>query len=274
MRAHATASSATQHIPSHVCLACNTCSTRNFCQAALLDHELSGKNNNHLFHSNIVKSGEHIFHAGDDLSTLYVVKSGSFKTYQDSEAGDKHVMSFYMPGEIMGVESIATGIHESSAIAMSTSAICSVPIKVLRREINTSSSDWLLKQAASGNTRENHSFKMSIRNSTNAFTRLAFFINTFSQKYKFRGYSGLEFRLDMQRQDIADYLGLTIETVSRTLTKMQENKILVINGRNITIVNVERLRALMQGLPTSKIPLQSLLPLNHRDQNINIFHLN
>jgi len=231
---------------SHPCVNCNTCSTRRACQVIELEQDLPQQSHQQLFHSRVIASGKHLFYSGDKLETLYVVKSGAFKTYITNENGVESVIYFYMPGEILGADALADHKHECSAIALGTSAVCTVPIKQLEEEVKRYSSNWLLKQACHGVTHDNLAFLINIRNNASAYSKLAYFLLNLSNQHKVRGHSEKTFRLDMRRRDLANYLGMTIETVSRTLSHLHANQTLAIRGREVTIMNFDNLIAIKE----------------------------
>jgi len=222
---------------------CAVCTTRRVCEAKSLLNELPDNIQMQLFQPRIIKTGKHLFHAGDELTTFYIIKSGAFKTYLYSESGDEFITGFHMPGEVLGADGLGDHKHQLTAIALDSSAVCAISIKKLESEVKRYSSNWLMKQACLGGHRENQTFFVSIRNNTSAYARIAYFLLKQSHDHKVRGYSGKEFKLDMKRNDIANYLGLTIETVSRTLHCLQEDKMINVNGRYIGINDMHGLRA-------------------------------
>ena len=202
-----------------------------------------------LFQTRMIKAGKHLFHTGDELTTIFIVKSGAFKTYLHSESGNEHIISFHMPGEVLGADGLGDYKHQLSVVALEHSAVCAVPVKKLVNEVKRSSSNWLMKQACQNTHRENQTFFMSIRNNTNAYARLAFFLIKQSHDHKTRGYSETEFKLDMKRGDIANYLGLTIETVSRVLHSLQYDHVLDVKGRYIHIAHMQELKDIAEMRP-------------------------
>ena len=225
---------------------CSSCATRRVCQASRLMQDLPVDIHNQLFQTRIIKAGKHLFHAGDNLTTFYIVKSGAFKTYINSECGGEYVTSFHSPGDVLGADGLAEHKHELSAVALENSAVCSIPYARLESEVRRFSSDWIIKQACQQAIRESHTFLISIRNNANAYARLSFFLIKQSISHKARGHSDREFRLEMKRGDIANYLGLTIETVSRVLHRLQEDKVLTVKGRQIVISNLNKLREIAE----------------------------
>jgi CRP/FNR family transcriptional regulator len=235
-----------QHNVTQLGSMCSACATRRVCQTSSLMQDVPVEIHNRIFQSRIIKTGKHLFHAGDHLTTLYVVKSGAFKTYVTSEYGDEYVTSFHTPGDILGADALAEHRHELSAVALENSAVCRVSYAKLETEVKRFSSDWIVKQACQQALRESHTFLISIRNNANAYARLSYFLIKQSLSHKARGHSEREFRLEMKRGDIANYLGLTIETVSRVLHRLQENAVLTVRGRHIAIHNLNKLHEIAE----------------------------
>lgn len=224
---------------------CQHCATRNVCEACASMGSLSGEQKNQLFRTHRITRGQHLFYAGDKLDTLYLVKSGLFKTYLNSEGGDERVMGFYLPGELLGADAIAQQVHNLSAVALETSTVCATPVMPLETTFNQYSTPWLLKQVYQEVFRERHILMISSRKYT-AESRIACFLMDMSARNAARGYSEREFKLNMPHRDIAHYLDMALETVSRVFTRLQDNGLLVIERPYVKIIDIEKLRAVAQ----------------------------
>jgi CRP/FNR family transcriptional regulator len=218
---------------------CRSCASRRDCLMAVLARALPPDQNNHLFHSHVLHVGEHVFFAGDPLKFLRVVKSGSVKTYMTSKKGEEHVVTFLMPGDVLGVDALVGGEHESSAVALETTAICTAPLSRVEQLVGRFSPGWLLRLLAEEVRREQRTLMM--RSKKSAESRLAAFLVNLSEGFRARGYSDRDFKLSMPRQDIGNYLGLTMETVSRTFTRMQCEGLLEVNRRRVIIRDFDNL---------------------------------
>ncbi len=211
--------------------ACSRCSTRRVCSAVNLADEVSTRQLGNTLHTHRLNSGAHIFHAGEKPQAIYVVKSGMFKAYLITESGDERVISFYLPGEVIGIDAFAQGKHRVSAMAIESSSLCSIPIADLLKK---SPSDWLVKLACQEILRERQSFLIASRKHC-ADAKVALFLLNLSQRNHSRGYAINVFKLSMPRRDLANHLDLALETVSRVLTRLQELDILTLNRRQVTI---------------------------------------
>lgn len=218
---------------------CRCCASRRDCLMAVLLRAMSPDQNNPLFHSHILRAGEHVFFAGDGFKFLRVVKSGSVKTYMTSKKGEEHVVTFLMPGDVLGVDALVGGEHQSSAMALETTAVCTAPLSRLEQLVARFSPGWLSSLLAEEVRREQRTLMM--RSKKSAESRLAAFLVTLSECFRARGYSDRDFKLSMPRQDIGNYLGLTMETVSRTFTRMQCEGLLEVSRRRVIIRDFDNL---------------------------------
>lgn len=222
---------------------CHHCACRQFCEASCLD----SNQKNPLFRSHGVSKQQHLFYAGDKLTTFYVVKSGVFKTYLNSESGDEQVMGFHMQGDVLGADALARRYHSLSAVALEASTVCAVTINKLEFTANQYQPNWLIGQVYKEVLRERRILQITGRkHSTDA--RIAFFLIDMADRNKARGYSDREFKLNMPHRDIAHHLDMALETVSRVFTRLQDQGIVRVNRPYITIHKPEELLALT-GIP-------------------------
>ncbi|MFT7688606.1 MAG: CRP/FNR family transcriptional regulator [Candidatus Azotimanducaceae bacterium] len=183
----------------------------------------------------------HIFSSGDTFTSLYAVRSGAIKSFSIDDKGEEHVIGFFMPGEIIGLDAIDTGIHSHSAKALETSSICEIPydqVEHLSRKISKLQSH--MYRLLSREIREDQELQLLLSKKT-AEERIGTFLLTLSSRYKQRHLSATSFRLPMPRTDIANYLGLAVETVSRVLTRLQKQEILSVEGKEVEILDHKKL---------------------------------
>ncbi len=223
---------------------CHDCACKSFCEASSLASHLDTHQNNPLFRPHRISKHQHIFYAGEELSTLYVVKSGLFKTYLNTEAGDEQVMGFHMPGDVLGADALARHRHSLSAVALEACTVCAVASNKLENVANRYQPNWLIKQVYQEVLRERRILQITGRKySTDA--RVAFFLLDMAARNKVRGYSGQEFKLNMPHRDIAHYLDMALETVSRVFARLQDRGIVQVNRPYITINKLGELQALI-----------------------------
>ncbi|MBI4357169.1 MAG: helix-turn-helix domain-containing protein [Gammaproteobacteria bacterium] len=193
----------------------------------------------------ILQPKEHLFRKEDKFHILFTICSGSLKSYLTDIEGREKVIGFHFPGEILGINAIHSGIYPHNAMALETTHICAVSFEQvfsLSTEIPTL--QRRLIQILSRKISD-HPFYLG---NYGAEERLAGFLLYLSHHSKGRGDSGSHFVLSMDRRDIANHLGMAIETVSRLLTNLQKKGILKIKNRQLAIIAPERLRELARCL--------------------------
>lgn len=191
-----------------------------------------------------LRRGEWVFRDGDPFNAIYAVRSGSIKLYHDSDSGDEEILGFYLPGELLGFDAIHSGHHQCAAQAMETSSICAFPYRRLEEACERIESlRQQMNRLMSREISSENQFLLTLRHKS-AEERVAAFLLNLSLRHQRLGYSAREFKLPMSREEIGNYLGLTTETVSRILSKLQRDEIIVAKRRFVEIKNPEQLHKL------------------------------
>ena len=188
--------------------------------------------------------GDHLFRESDAFHCLYIVKTGSVKTYAPSEDGGEQVLGFHLPGELIGLDAIENANHKCSAKVLETSAICEIPFGHLE-ELSTSmpSLQHQMYRLLSREISQDESM-LTLLGKNNAEERLAAFLLSLSGRFKRRGFSPYDFYLSMSRHEIGNYLGLAVETVSRLFTRFQDEGLLEVERKHIQLLDLQRLENL------------------------------
>lgn len=191
--------------------------------------------------------GEHLFRAGQSLGSLYVAREGALKTVAINEDGDAQVIGFHLPGELIGLDALGSGRHACDAEALTAATICEIPLGQLETICAQvpGLQHQLLRIIGKGINRDQTHLEMLGRRQ--ASERVALFLHGLSERYRLLGMSSDSFLLPMSREDIGSYLGMAIETVSRTLTKMQDEGIIGVRRRQVRILDAVRLEAMVHG---------------------------
>ena len=192
-----------------------------------------------------VARGDTLFRSGDSFESLFAVRTGFFKTCVSSEDGRDQVTGFQMAGELLGLDGISTDRHSCDAVALEDSSVCVIPYSQLE-DLSREFTD-LQRQFHKIMSREivrDHGV-MLLLGSMRAEERLAAFLLNLTQRLQARGFSASSLVLRMTREEIGSYLGLKLETVSRTFSKFQDEGLLEVKQRDIRIVDAEGLRALV-----------------------------
>ena len=192
-----------------------------------------------------VKRGSTLFRNGEKFSCLYAIRTGFFKTCVASEDGRDQVTGFQMAGEIIGLDGIVNDRHTCDAVALEDAEVCVMPferIEELSREV-TSLQRHVHKIMSREIVREHG--VMLLLGSMRAEERLATFLLNLVQRLHARGFSQSELILRMTREEIGSYLGLKLETVSRTFSKFAEDGIVEVKQRHVRILKTEALREIV-----------------------------
>ena len=191
-----------------------------------------------------LQKGEYVYHAGDPFRSVYAVRSGAIKGYAVDDDGTEQVTGFYLPGEIFGIDAIGHAVHRNSAVALETSAICEIPFA--RLEELSSQIPSLQRHFFALMSREisNDQQLIALLSKNSAEERVATLLVSLSARHARRKLSATRFRLPMSRADIGNYLGLTVETVSRVFSRLQRQGILAVDKREVEILDSDRLKAL------------------------------
>lgn len=189
-----------------------------------------------------VQRGEYLFQMGQRFESIYAVRSGSVKTYTLTEDGREQVTGFHLPGELVGLDAISGEQHTCTAKALETTSVCEVPYTQLE-SLWTSipSLPRQLMRIMSKEVLHDQTLMMLLGKKT-AEERLASYLLSVSTRLGQRGFSYHEFNLSMSRNDIGNYLGLAVETVSRLFTRFQDENVLTVQRRNVRIHDLNGLR--------------------------------
>lgn len=189
-----------------------------------------------------VKRKTPLFRSGETFHALYAIRTGVFKTCVTAEDGRDQVTGFHMAGEIVGLDGIVQDHHTCDAVALEDSEVCVLPfdrIGELSREVGALQHH--LHRVMSREIVREHGV-MLLLGSMRAEERVAAFLLNLVQRLQARGFSPSELVLRMTRQEIGSYLGLKLETVSRTFSRFAQEGVLEVQHRFVRIVDVERLR--------------------------------
>lgn len=226
---------------------CGVCSMRHLCLPMGLEEGDLQRLDLLIERRRKVARGTHLYRMNDPFANLYAVRLGHFKTYQVNAGGEQQVTGFQMAGELLGMDAISTEIHQCDAVALEDSEVCEIPF--LRLEELFGKVPSLLRHfhriMSSEITREQSA--MLLLGNMRADCRLAAFLVNLSARYASRGYSSTCFQLRMSREEIGNYLGLTIESISRLLSKFKKLGWIRVDNREIELLDLPNLRVLATG---------------------------
>ena len=231
--------------PSALKAACSNCGLRELCLPVGFSEPDMQRLDGLVTQRRSVKRGDLLYESGQHFEALYAVRTGFFKTCTSSEDGREHVTGFQMAGELLGLDGISTDRHSCDAVALEDSQVCVIPFGQLE-ELSREFTD-LQRQFNKIMSREivrDHGV-MLLLGSMRAEERLAAFLLNLTQRLQARGFSPSALILRMTREEIGSYLGLKLETVSRTFSKFQDDGLLEVKQRQIRIVDQAGLRLIV-----------------------------
>jgi len=233
-------------------VACKGCTLSTLCLPTGLEPDDVDRLDDIIRRTRPLHRGDYLFRSGERFRSLYVVKTGSVKTYAPSEEGGEQVLGFHLPGDIIGLDAIDSEVHACSARVLETSAICELPFAQLEElsAVIPSLQHQLYRLLSKeiGHDTE----MLLLLGKKNAEERLAAFLVNMSKRLHRRGLSATDFYLSMSRHEIGNYLGLAVETVSRLFTRFQEEGLLKVDRKHVQLLDLAGLEALLgQAVPDS-----------------------
>lgn len=219
---------------------CSECSLGDVCVPAGLSREDLAQFEQIVHKTRPLHAGEHVFRNGDDFVSVAAVRSGCFKSYAIDEDGTERVLGFHLPGELLGLDAIYPRKHISNVVALDTSGICSLAYEEIT-ELSSGIPDLQsqLFRTMSQRIGDLNTFAGDFT----ADERMAAFLLTLSARFEARGYSAQSFNLAMSRSDIANYLRLATETVSRVLARFQKKGLIRVKRKLVEISDHKGLHA-------------------------------
>ena len=231
--------------PQTIKVACSSCNMRELCMPVGLSNDELDRIDDLVTMRRKVKRGEVLFHSGEKFTNLFAIRTGFFKTCIASEDGRYQVTGFQMAGEIVGLDGIVNDTHTCDAVALEDAEVCIMPfdrIEEISREVN--SLQRHVHKIMSREIVREHGVILFL-GSMRAEERLAAFLLNLVQRLHARGFSQSELLLRMSREEIGSYLGMKIETVSRTFSKFVEDGIVEVKQRNIRILKTDALKEIV-----------------------------
>jgi len=190
--------------------------------------------------------GEPLYTAGSPAGAVYGVRAGFLKMSSADGAGGRHIVRFLIPGDIAGLDAFS-GTHSCEAIALADTEVCKIPAWRLEMLADYDGRSRVhLRSLMTDELAEAHGHSAAVARLT-ATQRVAHFLLALSRRWSRRGFSPNSFRLPMQRREIGEHLGLTMETVSRILSDFKARGWVKLPPHAVEIVAPEALRGLLDG---------------------------
>ena len=221
---------------------CGNCRLNSICLPLALESDDIQQLDDIIQRSKPLQKSQHLYREGDEFQSVFAVRSGALKAYKTTDDGREQVTGFYFPGEILGMDGISNNAHASSAKALETAAVCEIPFTSLERlsAMMPNLQRHFFQLMSREITEDQQLITLLSKNS--ADERVASLMLSISTRNSKRKLSATQFRLPMSRVDIGNYLGLTVETVSRVFSRMQKMDILLVDNKEIQILDVDGLK--------------------------------
>jgi len=220
---------------------CSTCAFSTACLSQGYDKSALLELHCLVEHVGPYASGEHIFREGEPFNAIAAVRGGAVKTYVTDADGREQVLGFFLPGEVIGLNAIHHAHYPCNAVALDTTVLCRFSFPKIAT----------LAQRMPG--LQGHLFRLLsadidkaalLAGDFSADERMAAFLLALSRRFAARGFSANRFTLSMTRTDMANYLRLAAETVSRVLRRFQTDGLIRVDRREVELTDPTRLQVL------------------------------
>jgi len=227
--------------PTQLDIDCKHCALKKICVSSKIDRKELTNVSLRIIHHKPIKRGQYWFRTGEKFRSIFVVRSGSIKTFMLTHTGNQQIHGFHLPGEIFGLDALNTGCYTTSAQVLQSSSVCEILLEKLDDLCVLLPS--LQRQLLLIMSKEIHNEQclIAMLGNTTAEERIAAFLSNMSERFSQKGYSATEFILGMSRIDIGNHLGLAVETVSRVMTRFRKEGLLTAQGKKIKILKRDRL---------------------------------
>lgn len=223
---------------------CANCSLSQLCLPAAIDLEDVARLEEFVHRNKPYDRGQRVFDMGTPMQGLYVIRSGSLKTFMQNEDGEDQIIGFHLPGEIVGFDGFEQDIHSCYAQALERTSVCELRLDELETvAAQVPGLNRQMMRIISREVQRDHDHLVLLSRKS-AHERLAIFLRSLSERFRKRGFSAEEFSLTMSRYDIANYLGLAVETVSRLFTRFHDEGVIRAERRQVTLLDHQKLAEL------------------------------
>lgn len=234
-----------QQCPHNEKLSCSNCRLNELCLPIALSNDEVALLDNIVERNRPLKKAEYLYRQEDQFKSIYAVRTGSFKSFVLDRQGNSRVTGFYLPGEIIGMDGIARERYANSLVALEHASVCEIPfskLESLSQQIPSLQHHFF---AIMGNEIAIDKKVHTLLSSYTAEERICSFLLSISSRYAHVGLSALRFMLPMTRNDIAEFLGLTLETVSRLISGLQRKNLINVNNREVELLDIDGIKEIV-----------------------------
>lgn len=222
-------------------VSCNNCNLDTICLPRGLSKQETEHLNDVVKNNSLLQRGEYVYHQGDVFKGIIAIKSGMAKLVSIDNQGNEHILNLLLPGELVGFDGFNQNKHNCSVIALEAMSFCELPAERFESicQLVPAITRELFKHSSESITGSQNKI---ISDKRPAEEKLALFLTNLSDRLKKRGFSSLSFNVPLTRQEMGNHLGLSLETVSRTLQHLQNNGLITVQRKYIKINDLKSLQ--------------------------------
>ncbi|MGH8379361.1 fumarate/nitrate reduction transcriptional regulator Fnr [Pseudomonas sp.] len=220
---------------------CKTCSLASLCLPGSVSHEEVDTLDDMVRHGRLLKRGDFLFRQGDSFSSICSIRSGALKSINLSESGEEKIVGVHLPGELIGLSGMGAEAYPVTVQALETTYVCELPFGPLDELlIRLPQTRRHLMRAMSREIRDTQQMTRLLSKKA-ADARVVTFLVNLEARFRALGYTANQLHLSISRNEIGNYLGLAGETVSRVFTRLQQNGLIELEGKDVRILDPDQL---------------------------------
>jgi len=225
-------------------ISCNACSLRHLCIPNGLNKDELEELERSIDKTVKIPKKHELYKANEDINGIYAVKSGALKTSIINSEGQEQILEFHLPGDLLGFDAFATNTHSCDAIALEDSLLCKLPMEVFENLCDKLPGLRRVMMQQIGKEISHSQHLLLSLGQLPTEERLASYLLQLAEHFHARGFSKSEYILPMSRQDLSNYLGMAVETLSRIISRMSNDKLIKIEQRKVIITDIVKLEKL------------------------------
>lgn len=224
-------------------VSCGDCNLYHLCLPRGLDAKELAEFERMVTSNRPLQTGECLYQARDPFKSIFAIKSGSLKSVVNTADGEEQIVGFHLPGELVGFDGLHDDRHTCAVWALEPSTYCEMSFSKISEFCARLPGLQRELYHIIGGEMSTDQKMLVLMAKRPAEERFAMFLFSVSQRLASRGFSGSEFHLTMSRYDLANYLGLAVETVSRLFRQFMDEGLLEVDRKRVKILDMGRFRS-------------------------------
>ncbi|MEZ5464498.1 MAG: helix-turn-helix domain-containing protein [Lysobacteraceae bacterium] len=226
---------------------CASCSLQQLCLPATATADELRRLDEVVRSRRPLKRGERLYRQGEKASSLFVSRDGAFKTVALDANGESQVIGLHLPGELIGLDGMGSGHHLCDAEALQSASVCQLPMERLEDLLQQIPGLQRQLLRVMGRSRDHDQSHLELLARRQADDRMLLFLYSLRERYRQLGSDADRITLPMSREDMASYLGVVLETVSRSLGRLQDDGLIQVRGRQLQFTDANELARRVHG---------------------------